>query len=88
MKQIVLCADDFGQAAAVNEAIVELATLKRISALSVLVTGQDWLEGSKRLMALPPEFDIGLHLNFTEGVPASIEFKRKYGACFARYITR
>jgi predicted glycoside hydrolase/deacetylase ChbG (UPF0249 family) len=63
---VALCADDFGVDEAVNDAIVELAQARRLSATSVLVDASRAQSGAAALKALP--MDIGLHLNFTEAV--------------------
>jgi len=63
---VAICADDFGVDQAVNDAIVELAQARRLSATSVLVDASHAEPGAAALEALP--LDIGLHLNFTEAV--------------------
>ena len=63
---VAICADDFGVDQAVNDAIVELAQARRLSATSVLVDASHAELGAAALEALP--LDIGLHLNFTEAV--------------------
>ena len=63
---MIICADDFGMAPDINEAITELARLQRISAVSVMAA----LPGLDRsslapLLALEKKIDLGLHLVFT-----------------------
>ena len=66
-KSIVLCADDFGQAPAINNAILQLCQLKRLSAVSCLVTMDHWQRDAKKIGAFANQVDIGLHFNLTEG---------------------
>ena len=63
---VAICADDFGVDEAVNDAIVELAKARRLSATSVLVDATRAQPDGPALKELP--LDIGLHLNFTEVV--------------------
>lgn len=71
MKRIILCADDYGQNNAISQAIIDLATQKRLSAISCLTTAKNWQEHSKKLIPLKNHIDIGLHFNLTEGVSLS-----------------
>ncbi len=61
---IVFCADDFGLEAGVDQAIVALAQLGRISATGCLVQAPNFEQSALALKGLP--IDLGLHLNFTE----------------------
>ena len=61
---IVFCADDFGLEAGVDQAIVALAQLGRISATGCLVQAPNFAQSAKVLQGLP--IDLGLHLNLTE----------------------
>lgn len=71
--RLVLCADDFGRSAAINEAVLVLARQGKLSATSVMVdepysyTGQ----GASDLVRLP-DFDIGLHLTLTDSSVAAM----------------
>jgi chitin disaccharide deacetylase len=71
MTSIVLCADDYGQNAAISQAIVNLFEQKRLSATSCMVTAPAWVDSIKLLEPHKNKVDIGLHLNLTEGKPLS-----------------
>ena len=61
---IAVCADDFGLEAGVDQAIVALAKLGRISATGCLVQATNFAQSARALKGLP--IDLGLHLNLTE----------------------
>ncbi len=61
---IVICADDFGLEAGVDQAIVALAEQARISATGCLVQAPGFALAAQSLKNLP--IDLGLHLNLTE----------------------
>lgn len=63
---IAICADDFGIEAGVDEAIVELSQLNRLSATSCLTMAPYFGEHATALKSLA--IDIGLHVNFTEAL--------------------
>jgi len=64
--QLVLCADDFGQSAAINEAVLELVSKGRLTAVSVMVTGPA-LRGAARALAREASAEIGLHVTLSGG---------------------
>lgn len=66
-----LCADDFGQSASINEAIVELARRDRLGAVSVMSQGPAWPQGAAQLNEGRDTADIGLHLNLTHPFPGA-----------------
>src|SRR5690349_9878789 len=66
-KTVILCADDYGQNAAISQAIIELIKKNRLSATSCMVTSPDWLTQAKQLNSFNNQLDIGLHFNLTEG---------------------
>jgi chitin disaccharide deacetylase len=68
MHPVVICADDFGISAGVSDAILDLVSLGRVTALSAIVTFEDWPDEAKKLIT-HKDVDIGLHLNFTAGSP-------------------
>ncbi len=78
-KRIVLCADDFGQASHISQAILQLLEKGRISATSCMVNGKRWHEEAQRLVCFKDQADIGLHFNLTEGRALSALFARTYG---------
>ncbi|MFN7096896.1 MAG: ChbG/HpnK family deacetylase [Gammaproteobacteria bacterium] len=67
IKQIVLCADDYGLNSTVSQCILQLIAEHRISATSCMVNFKDWLITAKLLLAYINKVDIGLHFNLTEG---------------------
>lgn len=67
-KRVLVCADDFGLHAAVDDAVIELAGLGRLSAASCLVDGDSFAANAPRLRA--SGLQCGLHLNFTEKLGA------------------
>lgn len=72
LKRIVICADDFGVGAGVDQGILDLAAGGRLSAVSCLVEAPCLKSHAERLQSLP--VDIGLHLNFTEPFGAATFF--------------
>ena len=81
-KQLILCADDYAEDAYVSEGILQLATLKKINAISALVNFPFWNEASVALTDLQSHCYLGLHLNFTEGLALSKAWQIQYGPCF------
>lgn len=73
-KLLAVCVDDFGLHDGVNQAVLDLLALRRISAVSVLVDGPSWNSGAPALREAVARgdgaeariADVGLHLNFTE----------------------
>ncbi len=68
-RRLSLCADDFGQSAAIDAGILSLIGRGRLQATSVLSEGPDWADGAARLKALLTQSEcpaeVGLHLNLT-----------------------
>ncbi len=68
-RRLTLCADDFGQSAAISGGILQLIAAGRLQATSVLSQGPDWSASAPALKELvtgegaPAE--AGLHLNLT-----------------------
>lgn len=65
-KRIVLCADDYGQAPAISQGILDLVKKGRLSAVSCLTTTPYWREHAAWLKPYQSQIDIGLHINLTE----------------------
>lgn len=70
-RHLAVCVDDFGLHDGVNQAVLDLLALRRISAVSCLVDGPSWASGAVALRQAVGESDhviadVGLHLNFTE----------------------
>lgn len=61
---MIICADDYGLAPGVNQAIEELCHLKKISAVSIMCTENSFLENAKVLSTF--NIDRGLHFTLTE----------------------
>lgn len=78
MKRIILCADDYGQNAAISQGIVNLLGKKRLTATSCLTTFDTWRSLAKDLKPYQDQADIGLHFNLTEGKPLSDRLKAFY----------
>ncbi len=81
-KRIVLCADDYGQAEAVSKGILELVALGRLTAVSCLTNQAGWQEQAASLVPYKDKADIGLHLNFTDGMPLSAAYQNQVGMGF------
>lgn len=69
MKKIVLCADDYGQSAAISRGIFDLAAAGRLTAASCMTESAFWLDSNNHLPALRDKIDIGLHFNLTHPFP-------------------
>lgn len=69
MNNIILCADDYGQNAAISQGIINLIQAKRLSATSCLTTAQEWPNFALLLLSYQNQVDIGLHFNLTDGKP-------------------
>jgi hypothetical protein len=70
---MIICADDYGLREDINQAILELCDLGKLSAVSCLVLLERCNhETLKRLLAYQSRVDVGLHLCLTEaGLPLS-----------------
>lgn len=79
MKKIILCADDYGQNAAVSQAIIQLLERQRLSAASCLTTSPDWGVAAASLVPFKDATQFGLHFNLTEGEPLSSVLKKSHG---------
>lgn len=63
-KRIVMCGEDFGLNADVDAAVMRLAHMGRLSAVSCLTQGPTFVEHGPDLREL--DLDLGVHLNLTE----------------------
>ena len=63
-KRIVICGDDFGMNADIDEGMIALAGMGRLGAVSCLSLGPTFRANAARLAA--QDADLGLHVNFTE----------------------
>ena len=67
MAEVILCADDFAQSAAIDAAIVALIERDILTATSCMTLSPAWHQSATRLTpALRAKADIGLHLDFTQ----------------------
>ena len=67
---MIVCADDFGLSEDINEAILDLAGHRRISAVSCMVAMGDFDRGAfSALLRQADHLDIGLHLTLTDIPP-------------------
>jgi chitin disaccharide deacetylase len=77
VRVLELCADDYGQSAAINAGILQLAQKKRLSAVSCMVNGPAWdKKTAQALGAQKRNVGAGLHFNLTEGVPLSAALRK------------
>lgn len=79
MKNIILCADDYGQNETISQAIISLVAKNRLSATSCMTTFSDWPAAAKWLLPFKNQIDIGFHFNLTEGQPASKALSEAHG---------
>ncbi|WP_313625190.1 ChbG/HpnK family deacetylase [Achromobacter sp.] len=63
-KNVAVCGDDFGMNADIDEGMIALARMQRLSAVSCLALGPTFAANAPRLNAL--DVDIGLHVNLSE----------------------
>lgn len=63
---LTVCVDDFGLHAGVNAAAIELASRRRVTAVTCLPDGPAWQDGLPALRRLDAGTQVGLHLNFSE----------------------
>lgn len=70
-KRIVVCGDDFGMNADIDDGMIALASMGRISAVSSLSLGPTFAQNAGRLKSL--NVDVGLHVNFSETLGADAE---------------
>jgi predicted glycoside hydrolase/deacetylase ChbG (UPF0249 family) len=68
-RNVILCADDFGLADGVSRGILELAEMGRLSATGAMTNMPGWRRAAPDLKPLQDRIAVGLHLNFTTGLP-------------------
>ncbi|KTD52188.1 cellobiose phosphorylase [Legionella quinlivanii] len=81
-REILLCADDYGQNAAISEGIRQLAAGGRINVISCLVNSRHWRDSAVSLTQNCNEMYLGLHLNLSFGYALSQAWRRRYGLDF------
>ncbi|KTD46216.1 ChbG/HpnK family deacetylase [Legionella quateirensis] len=67
LKNIMLCADDFGLNKGVSLGILKLVRMNRLSAVSCMVNVQDFALYARELLDRHNQVRTGLHFNLTEG---------------------
>ncbi|HSW70827.1 MAG TPA: ChbG/HpnK family deacetylase [Gammaproteobacteria bacterium] len=83
MKEIILCADDYGLNASVSQGIIQLLAQNRLSAVSCLTTFTGWKEQAAWLKKYQDQVALGLHFNLTEGKALSLAYQSRYGKNFS-----
>ncbi|MBI1904973.1 MAG: ChbG/HpnK family deacetylase [Rhodocyclales bacterium] len=70
-RPIIVCADDFGLAPGVSDAILTLIAAGRLSATSCMTPLADWRRSASMLREIVARFpaDVGLHLTLTDHAP-------------------
>ena len=64
--KLIICADDFGQSEAIDQAIIQLIEMSRLTATSCMTLSPRWPEAAKKLTpSIKTKASIGLHLDFT-----------------------
>lgn len=64
---LILCADDFGLHSGVSQAIIQLVSKGRLTAVSCMTNGLAFTQHAPQLLALKNNVQLGLHFNLTEG---------------------
>jgi chitin disaccharide deacetylase len=75
---LALCADGYGMSPASSTGIERLARARRLTAISCVTNSPHWTASVEGLAGLPETVDVGLHLNFTQGLPLSGRLKRRW----------
>lgn len=78
MAELLVCADDYGFGPGIDRAICELVGRGRLGAFSCLTNFARWREAARELPRLRAQALAGLHLNLTEGAPASAALARHW----------
>ena len=84
-KRIVVCGDDFGMNADIDEGMLALASMGRISAVSCLSLGPTFASNAHQLTQM--NVDIGLHLNFSEQLTSDAAPMPSLGGLILRAYT-
>jgi chitin disaccharide deacetylase len=64
-REVIACADDFGQSEVVTTSILMLISQGRLTATSAMVLSPHWADHALRLHPLASRADVGLHLDWT-----------------------
>lgn len=67
MAKVIICADDFAQSAAIDDAILDLIQRGVLTATSCMTLSPAWANSATQLtQEIRAKADIGLHLDFTQ----------------------
>lgn len=64
-----MCADDYGLAPGVSEAIRDLVAMGRLTAVSCMTVFPEWPVEARHVAAMAERADIGLHLTLSDAPP-------------------
>ena len=78
LRQLAVCADDFGDSLELSRRVVSLAVRGRLTAVSCLSSGLAWRESAPMLGGLPDATFCGLHFNLTLCSPCSVDLRRHW----------
>ncbi len=82
LRNVILCADDFGLSDGVSRGIAELAQMGRLSATGAMTNMPGWRRAAPDLKPLKERIGIGLHLNLTTGTPLGPMARLASAGCF------
>jgi len=85
-RAVIVCADDFAIHASASIGIARLASMKRISATSVMVLSPRWPSDAALLHALRGQIDVGLHLDWTSDFALAAGHGLPLGAAMRRAL--
>ena len=78
VRQLTVCADDYGLHRGVSAGIAQLVHAGRLSAVSCITSSAHWLATVSMLERHPASVSVGLHINLTEGRPLSPALTRAW----------
>lgn len=86
MAEVIICADDFAQSAAIDHAVIELIEGGVLTATSCMTLSPRWPDSAPQLTAkLRAKADVGLHLDFTQYAQA---LRMHHGVLVLRSLLR
>jgi chitin disaccharide deacetylase len=75
LRQLIVNADDLGADVARNNGIFEAVKAGAVTSVSILVNAPAFDDALAKILALPLQISIGVHLNISEGMPLSSDLK-------------
>ncbi|MBI3563219.1 MAG: ChbG/HpnK family deacetylase [Gammaproteobacteria bacterium] len=66
---VAICADDYGLAPGISNAILDLVQQRRLTSVSCITNSADFSRAATQLRPWRDQIEIGLHFNLTEGSP-------------------